>query len=255
MIADLSNVRKLATPFELVDAGSARSDLASRREIKYAFSHVDTGKLRNLLAVNCRRLVHAGDVSVVRSIYFDDARFSACRANLDGAGKRRKLRLRWYDSLVPSTEFYLEVKWRANRVTGKHRVQLRAESPLADMSYRQIRRGLEQMIPDHLARDFHKYNEPAVIVEYKREHFTTDDGLRLTLDYDVVFYDQTGRQAISTSFPRRFEGLVVIEGKTPIGRESELRRWLHPIAPSVGRCSKYVHGCVQLGLIHEAELI
>ena len=236
-----------------MDAGTTRDDLSSRREIKYTFPQMDVGKLRRLLESNCRRLVHHDQVSVVRSIYFDDARLSACRANLDGSGSRRKLRLRWYDSLQPGNGFFFEVKWRDNRVTGKHRLQLRTEIPLVQLSYAQIGRQLERVIPDHLMRDLVLYSEPIVIVEYNREHFTTDDGLRITLDYDLSYYDQTGRRAISTSFPRRLEGLVVLEGKTPIGREAELRHWLHPFAPRVGRCSKYVHGCVQLGLIHSSE--
>lgn len=241
------------TPFELIDAGTTRDDLASRREIKYTFPRLDVSKLRRLLESNCRRLIHNNHVSVVRSIYFDDMRLSACRANLDGSGNRRKLRLRWYDSLQPVSDFYFEVKWRDNRVTGKHRLQLRTEIPLAQMSYAQIGRQLERVVPDHLMRDLVLYSEPIVIVEYNREHFASDDGLRITLDYDITYYDQTGRRTISTSFPRQFEGLVVLEGKTPIGREAELRRWLHPFAPRVGRCSKYIHGCVQLGLIHASE--
>ena len=110
------------------------------------------------------------------------------------------------------------------------------------------------MIPDYLVRDLVTNSEPIVIVQYNREHFATDDGLRITLDYDLTYYDQMGRKLISTSFPRRLDGLVVLEGKTPVGREAELRRWLHPFSPRVGRCSKYVHGCCQLGLIRESEI-
>jgi len=239
--------------FELVDAGDIRRDLASRREIKYALPQMDVGKLRRLLEVNCRRLIHNDRISVVRSIYFDDARLSACRANLDGVGIRRKLRLRWYDSLQPEHDFFFEIKWRDNRVTGKHRLQLRSAEPLAQLSYTQIRRNLEAAVPAHLVGDLLKYNDPIVIVQYNREHFATDDGLRLTLDYDLTFYDQLGRQMISTSFPKPLQGLVVLEGKTPLGREAELRRWLHPFAPRVGRCSKYVNGCCQIGLISEND--
>ena len=134
MIASLANA-ETATSFKLVDSGVTRSDLTSRREIKYAFPRMDVGKLRGLLETNCRRLIHNDRVSVVRSIYFDDVRLSACHANLDGLGIRRKLRLRWYDSPRPETDFFLEVKWRENRITGKHRLQLHAESTIAGLSY------------------------------------------------------------------------------------------------------------------------
>lgn len=240
-------------PFQVIDAGSTRRDLTSRSEIKYALPQMDVGKLRRLLETNCRRLIHNERISTVRSIYFDDARLSACRANLDGLGSRRKLRLRWYDSLRPGTDFFFEIKWRDNRLTGKHRLEVRAGRPLADLSYSQIRRGLEAAVPEGLIPDLLRYSDPIIVVQYKREHFASDDGLRLTLDYDLTYYDQTGKPAVSTSFPRRLEGFVVVEGKTPVGREVELRRWLHPFSPRIGRCSKYVHGCCQLGLIRGSE--
>lgn len=252
MIANLDNARESA-PFVVIDQGASRKDLASRREVKFALSHMDVGKLRSLLQTNCRRLIHNHRVSVVRSIYFDDFQLSACRANLNGVGLRRKLRLRWYDALNPAQDFFFEIKWRDNRVTGKHRLQFRTERPLASLPYTQIRKNLESTLPEHLQCELIRYSEPVVIVQYNREHFTTDDGIRITLDYDLTYYDQTGRHLISTSFPRRLDGLVVLEGKTPIGRERELRNWLHPFAPRVGRCSKYVHGCCQLGLIRESE--
>ena len=242
-----------AATFDLLNAGSVRADLASRREVKYALPQMDVAKVRAVLDANCRRLIHNNQVSAVRSIYFDDSQLSACRANLSGLSIRRKLRLRWYDSLAPKRDFFLEVKWRDNRVTGKHRLQMRAPRDISELTYSELRSRLEVVIPDHLVRDFLKYDEPIVIVEYNREHFASDDGLRITLDYDLTYYDQVARHSVSTSFPKRLEGLVVLEGKTPIGRESELRRWLYPLTPRVGRCSKYVHGCCQLGLIHMSE--
>lgn len=244
---------EVQTTFELIDAGTSRSDLTSRRETKYPMPQMDVGKMRSLLETNCRRLIHNERVSVVRSIYFDDVRLSACRANINGIGMRRKFRLRWYDSQMPETDFFFEIKWRDNRVTGKHRLQLRSDTPIGSMSYTQILRNLEAILPEHLMRDLLRYREPIVIVQYNREHFATNDGLRITLDYDLTFYDQTGKKFISTSFPKRIEDMVVLEGKTPIGRETELRRCLHPFSPRAGRCSKYVHGCCQIGRIRESE--
>lgn len=252
MIAECSD-RSPLTSFEIIDA-ETREDLVSRREVKYAIENVDVGKLRQLLDGNCNRLVHNHPISRVRSIYFDDAQLSACRANLNGLSARRKFRMRWYDTLQPLNDFFFEIKWRDNRVTGKHRLQLRSETPLSQLTYRSIVRQLEECTPDYLIRDLLTYSEPIVIVEYKREHFATGDGLRLTLDYDMTFYDQTMKRAVSTRFPTKLDGLVVLEGKTPVGRETELRRWLHPLQARATRCSKYVHGCLKIGLIRDSEL-
>jgi hypothetical protein len=88
------------------------------------------------------------------------------------------------------------------------------------------------------------------LVRYRREHFISRDrSLRATIDYDISYFDQTGKQFISNSFGLGHEGLVVLEGKTPIGREHELRSLVHPLGTRAVRCSKYVHGCQMLGLI------
>ena len=221
--------------------------------MKFTLPDMDVGKLRVLLAANCRRLIHNNRVSVVRSVYFDDARLSACFANLDGMGLRRKMRIRWYDSLRPGTDFFLEIKWRDKRVTGKHRLQIKSATPLAELTWPEIRQQLERIMPEHLQQYLQRYYDPIVIVQYEREHFATDDGLRITLDYNLTFFDQLGRQRISTAFPRRLAGLVVLEGKTPVGREAELQRWLYPFSPRATRCSKYVQGCGILGLIPQGE--
>ncbi|MDA7977545.1 MAG: polyphosphate polymerase domain-containing protein [Pirellulales bacterium] len=237
-----------------MDTGETRTDLARRREVKYALPQMDIGKLRRLLEVNCQRLIHSGQVSVVRSIYFDDSRLSACRANLDGLGLRRKLRIRWYDTPMPGTKFFAEIKWRDNRATGKHRMQMCSDKPLAELSYEEIRRGLVDSIPEYLAADAARYHEPVVVVEYKREHFASSDGLRITLDYDLRFYDQFAKRMISLTFPKPLEGFIVLEGKTPLGRESELRQWFHPLTPRATRCSKYVYGCREIGIIGSHEI-
>jgi hypothetical protein len=97
--------------------------------------------------------------------------------------------------------------------------------------------------------DLLKRSDPVVIVEYSREHFiSADRALRATLDYDLTFYDQTGKQSISTSFPFKMPELLVMEIKGPEESLQEVRELLHPFTPRMGPCSKYVHGCCQLGL-------
>lgn len=240
--------------FQIVGSTTTRSDLASRRELKYTFELADVSKLRRLLEANCQRQVHAEKVSTVRSIYFDDVRLSACQANLNGVGQRQKLRLRWYDSLKPEHDFFFEIKWRRSRVTGKHRLQLRSEKPLWQTSYRELWKRLRLVVPEKQVLAMERFSEPVVTVQYQREHFASKDGtLRVTLDYNLTYFDQLGRTRVSTSFARKLPGLVVLEGKTPLGREHELRRMLFPFTPRVSRCSKYVHGCRLLGHLRHRD--
>ncbi len=233
---------------------SSRSDLASRREVKFLFPQADVVKLRRLMACNGRRVVHQGPVSEVRSIYFDSPRLTACHANLSGVSQRRKARLRWYDAAVPGSEAYFEIKWRDNQLTGKYRLKMEASPPFSECSYTQIINGLLDALPADYVGRFLAGCDPVAIVEYRREHFVSHDGdLRATLDFDLAFYDQTGKQRINTSFARRLPEMVVLEVKAAPERVVELRELLFPLNPRVGRCSKYVHACRALGLIGSAE--
>ena len=75
-----------------------------------------------------------------------------------------------------------------------------------------------------------------------------DNRLRVTLDYDLAFYDQIGKQIISTSFPFRMPDMFVVEMKGLEICQQEVKEQLYPFAPRTGPCLKYVHGCCQLGL-------
>ena len=241
---------KRGSAFRLVAGDGPRDDLASRQEVKYVAPHPDVATLRKLLEGSGHRLIHNEPVSTVRSIYFDDVRLSACHANMGGIGLRRKVRLRWYDSLLPQQDVFLEIKWRNNRMTGKHRHALQAQQPLAELSYRQILDDLIDVSPTEHVADLLGSSEPIVIVEYKREHFADRfSPLRVTLDYDLVFYDQTGKRCISTAFPQPMIDTVIIECKSPPGREQDARDFLHPLAPRISPFSKYFHACQHLGLV------
>jgi hypothetical protein len=236
------------------DETSLRKDLAVRRETKFVLTGTDLGQIRSSLLRLSTRQVHNETISVVRSVYFDDYRLSACHANLDGLGERTKLRLRWYDSILPERSCFLEIKWRSNRVTGKYRMRVDSTMPVSDLSYRELRDEVLRTAPPAAVAAILQYPEPVVVVEYKREHYLGDHGdFRATIDYDLAFYDQTGKRAISMSFPIRNREFVVVEGKTPLGREYALRQILYPIRLRASRCSKYVKGCQALGLVDGAH--
>lgn len=239
-----------ALSFRVLEQPSLQDDARPRNEIKFAIPHADVESLRQALQLRANRVVFHRPVSVVRSIYFDDWNRSACQANLDGIGDRRKLRLRWYDSPLPQRDMFLEVKWRRHRATGKYRLHLQTDVSPGQWTYRQIMQELQRVAPDEFMRSLWPGLEPTVLVEYRREHFVSPDGLiRLTLDRDLTFYDQTSKNQISLRFPQRRDDLIIVEVKGPVGMEHELRDVLGDHQLRVGRCSKYVEGCRLLGLI------
>lgn len=237
-------------PLKLTEAGSTDPTFAGRRELKYLLRRHHVDLARQFLESRFERVVFNRPVSVVRSIYFDTHKLSTCRANLDGVGKRHKVRLRWYDRPLPDKQVYFEVKWRENLVTGKYRSAVMLQRPLAQISYRQLQRGLDQVLPESSRVYGHIYDEPVVIVQYQREHFVSRElGLRMTLDYDLVFYDQTGRLSPVLGVGIPLEDLALIEAKSKVPAPQGLTQLLHPLAQRVSRCSKYVHGCAQVGRI------
>ena len=222
--------------------------LESRLETKYVFHGQDLGALRHALTHVCRRIVHAGPVSTVSSIYFDDLRLSTCQANLVGQGLRHKTRVRWYDRPLPGAQLFFETKWRRHRVTGKQRLELACDQPLATLSARGLHRALRDALPPeqrgHLATD----TEAVALVEYEREHYVLGRGqARLTLDYGLRFYPLLGRRRVARRFVHRLPDLALIECKTAVDDAGCLEHVLSGLNGRVTSFSKYVAACQHLG--------
>lgn len=269
----------MSSLFTVRDETEQRSDLARRSEVKYPLFRVDLDAIRRVLELQCCRLQHGlprptnpttskastvgcttenpstiyrsrERVSTVRSIYFDDPQLSSGLANVDGLGRRSKLRLRWYDSPLPQQHAYLEIKWRENRITGKHRLHLECSQSMHELPFAEMIRGIHRVAPLLFQRMLDRYFDPTLLVEYAREHFSSTDGtIRLTLDHSLKFYDQTGKKRPSVRFGRTLPSFAVLEGKSSPCDIGELRGLLGPLALRAGRCSKYVHGLTTVGLL------
>jgi hypothetical protein len=222
-----------------------------RRELKFVFNNADVAQLRHALLGHGKRIVHRQAVSIVRSLYFDSLTLSTCHAHIQGLSRRHKLRLRWYDSPHPQDHAFMEIKWRDNRLSGKHRVRLALAPGTLAKPFQELVPQLERALPEQFTARLEALDQPVMVVQYAREHFQTPEGARVTLDYDLKFYDQTRHQALSLSFPCALRSLVVIEGKVTPGGERALRLALYPIKARPSRSSKYVSGCHRLGLVSD----
>lgn len=223
-------------------------DLVSRLETKFVFPGADLGGLRCALTQHCKRIVHAGPVSRVCSVYFDDLHLSTCRDNLIGAGLRHKTRIRWYDRALPGEQLFFETKWRRHRVTGKDRLELACARPPTELTLRELHRALRAALPPerqgYLAAD----TEAVSLVEYQREHYLFEGGrARLTLDYGLRFFPLLGRRRLARRFGERLPGVALIECKTAVGDAGCLDRVLGALSGRASGFSKYVRACQQLG--------
>ena len=239
---------------ELVEEprGGSGVDL-SRREVKFAIPNADIAKVRSILEVNCKRILHNGQngsSSVVSTIYYDDVRLSGCQENLDGVPRRAKVRLRWYDDDDRSGRIFFEIKRRVDSMVHKERIEIRARQPLGGMTYREILVELQRILPAPAAEMLLARPEPILMTRYRREYFRASGSpTRITLDEDVVSYSQRGLNRPRRKFGAKGPELFILEAKIPTAEGDELRELLHPLQPYVTKSSKYVQGCLCLGLL------
>jgi hypothetical protein len=239
-----------AVGFQLLeDSAQADEPIQYRSEVKFLLPYADLGKIRSILEVNCRRIRYAGPVSLVSSIYFDDSSLSAYRESVDGTGRRSKVRLRWYDSNDTNGRFHFEVKRRSDLSVGKERVSLGSPAPLSRLTFLEILGSLSGALPAKYRELLMSRPEPVLTTEYKREYFEARHSpVRITVDYDVTWFNQSVRRYPGKSFGVRDPEMVIVEAKAPVGRETQLPHLFFPLQPRVTRSSKYVMGCERLGL-------
>ena len=219
-----------------------------RREVKFALPNGDAAKVRSILDVNCQRIVHSGPSSMVNTIYYDDIRLSGCQENLDGVPRRAKVRLRWYDD--DDVRVFFEIKRRVDSMVHKERMELHAHQPLGDMTYREILEELQRILPAPAAEMLLARPEAILMTEYRREYFRAPGSrVRITLDEDIVSYSQRGLRRPRKGFGTKGSELVILEAKIPEAAGEELRALLHPLEPYLTKSSKYVQGCLRLGLL------
>jgi len=245
--SDSGRSRSLEMDFE--QNAVQRSDLKKRSEIKFRFAHQDLPRLRAFLTNTCRKQQFCKGSSTVHSVYFDTPGLECCQANLSGISERNKLRVRWYDSDRPVDHFFLELKWRRNRATGKHRFKV-LNIPEGFHFRNHSLSHLAPKAPEILRRPILNFWFPVSHVIYQREHYISmDQTVRFTVDWNIRFSKPSSGQNPFRSVIKETAQTVVLEAKTAAGNEKAISGLIAPIAGRVQRNSKYVMSCQHLGLL------
>jgi hypothetical protein len=223
---------------------------AYRREMKFCFRGGDERRLRDLLELRCEtiRFGEESDESRVSSIYFDDDAISSCAESLAGIPERTKLRLRWYDEPLASTRAIFEVKRRTGTMVRKLRTPIQLNEPLEHTSYPKLMKQLAGVLPDGQAAALALRSRPTALVSYRRRHYRDPGtGMRLTIDYDIVGFDQLGRARPNRRFPVHVADLVVLEAKAGPRDILSVSRLVPGMRARLTRSSKYVTCCARMG--------
>ncbi len=183
-------------------------------------------------------LDHADHKYFVRSLYCDDASFSAFHDKHDGLHTRSKFRVRTYtDAPSDTVPAFLEIKGRHNNLGFKHRVPLRSGGgSLLGSGPAFLRRVLEltdkTAVRDQFEYEIHRKRlRPVALVDFRRRPYVSkyDPDFRLTFDEQLFATD-----AASLFPPRSARRRGMIRGSTVL--EVKFRRhipsWFHRIIQS-----------------------
>ncbi|HFD13396.1 MAG TPA: polyphosphate polymerase domain-containing protein [Crenotrichaceae bacterium] len=168
----------------------------SRFEFKYILSAQKRSSLENELNYFLQLDPFVRDKQdhkyTVRSLYFDDASFTAFNDKVDGLHSRSKFRVRTYSrSIETNAPVFLEIKGRHNNLVFKHRVLI--DNTIInsnDASGSCLIANMINTIPESIVSDQFKYDvyrkgiSPVALIDYARRPYVSkyDPTFRLTFD-------------------------------------------------------------------------
>ena len=219
-----------------------------RHEMKFILDEVRLCEAEEWMqrATSCREVFQ---VRKVNSLYFDDPHYEALKDNLMGMPNREKLRLRWYSD----TEGHgcispkVEVKIREGRVGYKKTVPLEdSDTNLVEVNYQQLFAEICSRLPENHNLPLNKFFIPTLHVSYDRTYFEAPNGIRMTIDRNIKFYDPNQHQSPATAFAHNYNR-IIMELKFPPELKNHVAGLLRRSNLTPQRHSKYVAGLAVFG--------
>ena len=177
----------------------------------------------------------------INSLYFDSNDFRALEDSLSGASIRKKVRFRWYGrtecSSTPTLEFKCKQGHLSWKILQKTKFFIDFNTTTWDAAFLDDE---EKTIVD-LSKTLPLSNaRPTTLVSYSRRYFESGDGrVRVTLDEDLTFRDQTIYSGPNLLFSRHHPEKLVVEIKVA-EKDSTLLHDLYKTLPFIPRrFSKY----------------
>ena len=178
----------------------------------------------------------------INSLYFDSYDFRAVEQSLSGSSLRKKHRLRWYGETENARHPTLESKCKQGHLSWKilRKTQISIDLKAVTWETAYQNDASETRITN-LSKILPMSNTRATsLVSYSRRYFESADGrLRVTLDQDLTFRDQTVYSRPNLMHTRNHPEKLVLEIKLA-EQDSDLLRVLADNLPFVPRrFSKY----------------
>lgn len=175
---------------------------------------------------------------IINSIYFDTDSYQDVWDNINGFGNRKKIRIRWYNSLNNS-KVSLEEKKKIGFVTQKKVEALGFFKSFDDLSF--FIKNENYFKTDLLLRK--KINlKKTLLIQYKRNYYESPDKrLRVTVDSDLKIFQD---------FPSNFINLdkTIVELKYDVKDSSFVNNFIknNYLSNRNQKFSKYVNSFIEL---------
>ena len=159
-----------------------------RHENKYEISKADYLAMRSRLRRIMSADPHTNEDGLyqIRSIYFDNIYDKALKEKIDGAAKREKFRIRWYND--DFSFITLEKKMKINNLCLKYDARITEEEchRILNGDIEFMRTHPEELVKELYAKMKYQRLKPKVLVSYVREPYVYKSGnVRVTFDSNV----------------------------------------------------------------------
>jgi len=153
----------------------------------------------------------------VRSLYYDDAKYSSYRETVRGVPERFKFRVRTYSpKFCQSTPVFLELKGKKHQLVYKHRTQLHLSNNLNPTDYMLEAPNGDDVKEQFFFNYYRKDLRPVALVDYQRRAFRCrhNSDVRLTIDDNIEAFQTRDLEPKNTDVRRQIVlGHCVLEIK------------------------------------------
>lgn len=177
----------------------------------------------------------------VNNIYFETPDWQSYSDNVDGLSRRVKTRLRWYGTTASGdVNARFEVKSRANSTGSKLVANVNLNFDELSQSDR-LAESLQNLLGDEHRIHLREGSVPILYTGYEREYFESSDGIRMTIDKNLLFADprRAGwlqRQSVVSAID------TVVEFKFSLNAKEMVVQRLNNFPLRAHRNSKYTIG-------------
>jgi len=181
----------------------------------------------------------------VNNIYFDNHDLDSYSENLSGISSRTKIRLRWYgyQEDLTAKPAALELKIKKNKIGWKHSEPINFNQNFQNLTKNEIVTTITKQLSNDFKNRFYFSNLPILANTYERSYYiSADKRVRITLDKNLLFYDQRLAERLDFENLYRPANIIVMECKCDANDLDYGQKVVEKVFLQPSKCSKYVLG-------------